>query len=122
MDEVVLARKAELLKTMAHAGRLRLLLALARGEGCDVTSLICQCGQPQPYVSQQLRVLREAGLVVGERRGLRICYRLADSEVIGVLAAVGLLEAADAHREAPPGGCGLLLSAEAPASRQLLAI
>lgn len=116
MEEVILARKAELLKTMAHACRLRLLLALARGHGCDVTTLIGQCGQPQPYVSQQLRILREAGLVVGERLGLRICYRLADPEVVGVLTAIGLLEASVHMSAVHP------LSAETLTGRQSLAI
>lgn len=114
MDEILLARKSELLKTMAHACRLRLLLALARGQGCDVTTLIGQCGQPQPYVSQQLRILREAGLVVGERHGLRICYRLTNPEVADVLAAVGLLEA---PMPMPMPGS---LRAEAPTARRLL--
>lgn len=112
MDEVLLARKAELLKTLAHACRLRLLLALAHGQGCDVTSLIGQCGQPQPYVSQQLRILREAGLVVGERHGLRICYRLTNPEVVDVLAAIGLLEA--------PMSVTDPARVNAPARRQLL--
>ena len=92
MDEIMLAQKAALLKTMAHSSRLHLLVALARGQGCDVTTLIGQCGQPQPYVSQQLRILREAGLVAGEKHGLRVCYRLADPQVIEVLDALGLLD------------------------------
>lgn len=122
MDEIMLSRKVALLKTMAHTCRLRLLLALAFGEGCDVTTLICQCGQPQPYVSQQLRILREAGLVVGERHGPRICYRLADSEVVSVLAAVGLLEAPIHIAKHLQVSTASPLPSETPGGRQLLAI
>jgi len=115
MDEVTLNRMVALLRTMAHSCRLRLLLALARGQVCDVTTLICQCGQPQPYVSQQLRVLREGGLVVGEKHGQRICYRLVDPQVTEVLDAIGLL-----YQPASVRGIGIL-SRDALGSRQLLA-
>jgi ArsR family transcriptional regulator len=35
----------------------------------------------QPYVSQQLRVLREAGVVAASKDGLNVYYRLSDQQV-----------------------------------------
>ena len=37
--------------------------------------------KPQPYVSQQLRVLREAGLIMDEKDGANVYYRLSDAQI-----------------------------------------
>ncbi len=60
---------------------------LRRGEAC-VCHLQAALRVPQPYVSQQLRVLREAGLISQRREGLYIYYRLADPQVEWLLAEV----------------------------------
>lgn len=60
------------------SARLRILDLLRRGEA-GVCHLQAALGVPQPYVSQQSRVLREAGLVSQRREGLYIYYRLADA-------------------------------------------
>ncbi len=82
-------RAQELFQVLAHPVRLRLLLALCGGEEC-VCVLTARLGRPQPYVSQQLAELRQAGLVVDRRDGRRIFYRLADARVCSVLVAAGL--------------------------------
>jgi ArsR family transcriptional regulator len=42
-------------------------------------------GQRQPYVSQQLATLREAGLVTDRREGTLIYYSLADEHLARLL-------------------------------------
>ncbi|MEZ4612300.1 MAG: ArsR family transcriptional regulator [Caldilineaceae bacterium] len=37
--------------------------------------------KPQPYVSQQLRLLRDAGLIMDEKQGQNVFYRLVDADV-----------------------------------------
>jgi ArsR family transcriptional regulator len=69
-----------LLRLLAHPERLRILDALRREPEC-VCHLEALLGKPQPYVSQQLRLLRESGLIDDERRGQNVYYRLADQEV-----------------------------------------
>jgi DNA-binding transcriptional ArsR family regulator len=49
---------------------------------CHLTAIL---GQRQPYVSQQLAALREAGLVTGRRVGTLIFYRPADERVAVLL-------------------------------------
>ncbi len=73
-----------LLKAMAHPVRLRILDLLRRDAEC-VCHLEAALDRPQPYVSQQLRVLREGGLIVAERRGPNVFYSLADARVRAVL-------------------------------------
>lgn len=94
-----LMRAARVFKALAHPCRLRLLLVLSQEQICDVTKLIGVCGRRQPYVSQQLRVLRASGLVVGIPHGRRMCYQLATPEVVDLLAAIGLLDRSMANHE-----------------------
>lgn len=65
---------AEILKALAHPVRIQIMQVLqAEGEAC-VCHLEAALGQRQAYVSQQLAVLRSAGLVVDRRDGLNVFY------------------------------------------------
>jgi ArsR family transcriptional regulator, arsenate/arsenite/antimonite-responsive transcriptional repressor len=88
-----LASAHELFQALAHPVRLRLLLELCRGEIC-VCRLAEILERPQPYVSQQLKALRNAGLVLDRREGQRIHYRIVDQRVCAVLSAAGLVDRA----------------------------
>ena len=50
--------------------------------------------RPQPYVSKQLAILREAGLVSDRRDGLIVYYRLQSERVMEVVAALRAVSAA----------------------------
>lgn len=77
------------LKALAHPARLQILDMLRRGEVC-VCHIETALGRRQAYVSQQLMVLRETGLVASRRDGLRVFYRLADPLAADLLdAALG---------------------------------
>lgn len=88
MDEITILQ-AEVLKTLASPRRLNILHELARGP-IEVGRLAESIGASQPSVSQHLAVLRTAGIVVAERNGREVRYRLADPDV---LVACGLLRA-----------------------------
>jgi DNA-binding transcriptional ArsR family regulator len=77
-------RQAELFRALSHPVRLRVLDILARQEAC-VCHLTAILGQRQPYVSQQLATLRDAGLVADRREGTLIYYRLADDHLAKLL-------------------------------------
>ena len=68
------------LKLLAHPERLRILDAIRRDSEC-VCHLEALLGKPQPYVSQQLRLLRDAGVIIDEKQGQNVFYRLSDDEV-----------------------------------------
>ena len=76
--------QAQLFRALSHPVRLRILDILARQEAC-VCHLTAILGQRQPYVSQQLATLREAGLVADRREGTLIYYRLADDHLANLL-------------------------------------
>jgi ArsR family transcriptional regulator, arsenate/arsenite/antimonite-responsive transcriptional repressor len=69
---------ARVFKAMGDPVRLRLLSLIASHEGgeacvCDLTGVFDLAG---PTISHHLKVLREAGLIAGERRGTWIYYRV----------------------------------------------
>jgi ArsR family transcriptional regulator len=76
--------QAQLFQALSHPVRLRILDILARQEAC-VCHLTAILGQRQPYVSQQLATLREAGLVADRREGTLIYYRLVDEHLAALL-------------------------------------
>jgi len=69
---------ARVFKAMGDPVRLRLLSLIASHEGgeacvCDLTDVFELTG---PTISHHLKVLREAGLITGERRGTWVFYRV----------------------------------------------
>ena len=78
---------ARLFRLLSHPARLRILDELRRGEAC-VCHLQAVLGRPQVYVSQQLRVLREAGVIESYKDGLFVYYRLADPHIERILEEV----------------------------------
>ncbi len=76
---------ATLTKALAHPVRFQILQILrTEGEAC-VCHLEALLGQRQPYISQQLMRLRDAGLVVDRREGMNVFYALADERIASVL-------------------------------------
>lgn len=83
-------RQAALVKALAHPTRLQILDILGQNEEC-VCHLTAVLRQRQPYVSQQLMILREAGLVTDRRDGVMVYYRLADPAVTETVRATRAL-------------------------------
>lgn len=80
----IYTRHAELFKLLSHPVRLQILDTLRRTPEC-VCHLEAALDRPQPYISQQLRVLREAGVVVDSKDGLNVYYHLVDAQVASLL-------------------------------------
>jgi len=78
---------AKLFHLLSHPARLHILDELRKGEAC-VCHLQAALGRPQAYVSQQLRVLREAGVVRDRKDGLLVHYRVADQQMEHLLGEV----------------------------------
>ena len=78
---------AQLFRILSHPARLQILDILRGGEECvcHIQSLL---NKRQAYVSQQLMVLRDAGLVTDRKDGLNVFYRLADPAVADLLQVV----------------------------------
>jgi len=81
-----LENAAALFKLLSHPSRLAILQVLRDGEEC-VCHLEAALGLRQAYISQQLMVLRQAGLVTDRREGWNIFYRVVKPEVYTLLDA-----------------------------------
>ncbi len=71
---------------MAHPTRLQILSMLRGGELC-VCHIENALNKRQPYISQQLMVLRDAGAVESRKDGLQVYYRIRDPRIERLLAA-----------------------------------
>jgi len=77
--------KAELFKALGHPARIRVLEVLSEGER-SVSDMQPLVGIESSHLSQQLGVLRRAGLVTTRREGTSVIYALADPLLAELLA------------------------------------
>jgi DNA-binding transcriptional ArsR family regulator len=106
--------QADLIKAMAHPTRLHILDILARDEAC-VCHLTTILRQRQPYVSQHLMVLREAGLVQDRKDGVMVYYRLVDKQIPGWISATrDMLRATGVELDIPEVPVGPLADCPCP--------
>jgi ArsR family transcriptional regulator len=107
--------KAELFRTLGHPLRIRVLELLQDGPKA-VSELLVELDVEASTLSQQLAVLRRAGIVVSTRKGTSVVYELAASDVAELMRAARrfLTEVLDGHGDL----LAELRSAEAPAARK----
>lgn len=77
--------KAELFKALAHPARIRALELLVAGE-LSVGELQPLVGIESSHLSQQLGLLRRAGLVTTRKQGASVLYSVRDPLVADLLA------------------------------------
>ena len=77
---------------LADPARLRVISILAAAEGGEVCvcDLVEPLGKAQPTVSHHLKVLGDAGLVVGDRRGKWVWYSLVRARLAALQRALQL--------------------------------
>jgi ArsR family transcriptional regulator len=78
--------KAELFRTLGHPIRIRVLELLQDGPR-PVSDLLSELGIEASSLSQQLAVLRRAGIVTSTRRGTSVIYELAASDLEALMQA-----------------------------------
>ncbi len=78
--------KAELFRTLGHPVRIRVLELLQDGPRA-VSELLHELDLEPSNLSQQLAVLRRAGIVAATRRGTSVSYELAASDVAELMRA-----------------------------------
>ncbi len=77
--------KADLFRALAHPARIRVLEILVQGER-SVSDLQPLVGIESSHLSQQLAVLRRAGLVTTRKDGSLVLYAIRDPETTELLA------------------------------------
>ncbi len=90
MAKAAFLGEAGMLRTLAHPERLAILENLRHGPAC-VCHLTTALGRSQAYISQQLAILKDAGLIEGRKDGAYVYYHLRDYGVLGVVDLAGRL-------------------------------
>lgn len=89
--------RARVIKAMAHPSRLFIVDELLRGEKC-VCELRDMIGADISTVSKHLSVLKDAGIVEDEKRGLQVFYRLRVPCILNFFGCVEDVLIANARR------------------------
>jgi len=79
--------KAEFFRTLAHPGRIRALELLTAADEMSVGDMQREIGLEPSHLSQQLAVLRRAGLVTTRKHGNNVYYSVSSPD-LGELLAV----------------------------------
>jgi ArsR family transcriptional regulator len=90
MDATIKARykdRAKIIKAMSHPTRLFMVDELSKGERC-VCELTEMVGDDISTVSKHLSVLKNAGIVADEKRGMQVFYSLRVPCVINFFSCV----------------------------------
>jgi len=82
--------QTRLYKALMHPTRLNILDILRYGEEC-VCHMEAVLQLRQAYISQQLMILRDAGLVEVRRDGWNIFYRVIQPEIFTVIDAMNAI-------------------------------
>jgi DNA-binding transcriptional ArsR family regulator len=85
VDPDAVQAASALLAALAAPMRLAIIALLDEHGSRCVHQLVDALGAPQPLVSQHLRVLRGADLVVGDRRHREVHYALVDPHVAHIV-------------------------------------
>ncbi|MCX5777751.1 MAG: metalloregulator ArsR/SmtB family transcription factor [Elusimicrobia bacterium] len=76
---------SELLKTLGHPLRLKIVCGLMAQSGCNVNDMALRLKAPQSTVSQQLGILRRNGVIAPQKTGVKTCYRIIEKRVEKIL-------------------------------------
>lgn len=98
-DRALIEAKAAVLKALGHPTRLWMAEQLAEGEKC-----VCELAEfidaDFSTISKHLAVLRQAGVVVDEKRGKQVYYRLKVPCILNYMSCVEAVIRAGAEEQA----------------------
>src|SRR5690242_760938 len=91
IDMETLERVAPIIRNAAHPLRLRIIDYLqSEGEARTVTQIMEAAGAEQSVISQQLRILKDQGILSARREGNYVLYDIADRSVLFLLECIRL--------------------------------
>ena len=89
IDMETLERVTPILRNVAHPLRLRILDYLNQeGQPRSVSEIMEAAGASQAIVSQQLRILKDQGVLTARREGNRVLYSVANRSVLLLLECI----------------------------------
>ncbi len=86
-------RIAGLAKALAHPARLRIVETLLRRQTCIGCDIVEEIGLAASTTSEHLRILKAAGIIIGEITPPRVCYSLNPASVVPLSEFLKTIEA-----------------------------
>ncbi|PLX95819.1 MAG: ArsR family transcriptional regulator [Desulfuromonas sp.] len=80
-------REAEILKVLGHPVRLKIVAGLM-SQSCNVKKIWECLGLPQATVSQHLALLKNKGIIEGQREGVEVFYSVVSEEARMIVNAL----------------------------------
>lgn len=84
---------AETARALGHPARVRIVRLLLDRQRCIGGDIVEDVGLAQSTVSEHLRILKEAGIVVGEIERPRVCYSLSSKRLAALSDLLGRVRA-----------------------------
>jgi len=81
---------SEIFKALGHPTRLAIVKGLIDNKECNVNKIVEKLRVSQSTVSQHLALLRRANIVVCEKRGLEVCYKVENEKIIKIIQIISL--------------------------------
>lgn len=78
VNDEILAQTA---RALGHPARIRIVRLLLEKQRCIGGDIVDEVGLAQSTISEHLRILKEAGIVVGEIERPRVCYSLSSKRL-----------------------------------------
>lgn len=75
-------------RALGHPARIRIVRLLLERDRCIGGDIVDEVGLAQSTVSEHLRILKEAGIVVGEIERPRVCYSLSSKRLSELSALI----------------------------------
>jgi DNA-binding transcriptional ArsR family regulator len=94
------AAEAKIFKILMHPARLAILNALRAEEAC-VCHLEAHLGFRQAYLSQQIKLMRSAGVIQDRRDGWNVYYRVTRPEIFALIDSASAWAGPDGTNNVP---------------------
>jgi ArsR family transcriptional regulator len=88
--KIIYKDESEMLKALAHPVRLQIIQIIIglREDECCVTAIQKRLDMPQSTISQHLQILRNRGIIEGNKKGVEVCYRVIDRRVREIMKII----------------------------------
>ena len=87
MDNIIADNIAQVLKTVGHPLRLKIVESLETGE-LRVNDIVARVGSGQAVVSRHLALMKDKGILSARRDGTNVYYTIQNRNVISLLHCV----------------------------------
>jgi DNA-binding transcriptional ArsR family regulator len=81
-------KESDIFKALGHPVRLKIVVRLAFGPECNVSTMVEKLGIPQSTVSQHLGILKSRGIIASTKKGVETCYFLHDERIKKIIKSL----------------------------------